>query len=259
MMANFPITTLIFLAVILGLGIALFIVLGKRIGAQGEKKDFQNLREMDRIHTENEKTMSPYFSGSLPQKNTSSLTPPPLPNHAGLPSFGEKTLYVQPEAGSALSLALFEVQKKVPQFNNEAFFRQMEGCFRSIVMGFAEGNRAALEPVLSQELLALFDGEIEKRLTNGHKNHCIIRRLEKIEIENIEFKKKPQIVEDPEESEEIVEMTLSFISWQVNYQTNRDNKLIDGTQGLTEFRDLWSFTASRSHPVWRLEKTQTCS
>lgn len=242
-MVHVPFFIIVMAILVILVGFALFMVLGRNIGAQAQQDDALKAKKnmMERLIKKEEAL-----------KGTQTLkTPPPLPQKqmASIDYIGA-TSYQVPETGTELAVKLFEVQKRVAQFNTEKFLRQVDGCFRNVVMGFTEGNRAALSPILTEELLAIFDKIIEERLRKGEKNHSDIRRLESLEIKDVLF------------LEDEVEICVAITSWQVSYKINREKRLIEGTEGLTEFRDLWSFTycdnvaSEGKEPTWRLKKTE---
>jgi predicted lipid-binding transport protein (Tim44 family) len=111
-----------------------------------------------------------------------------------------------------------------------------------IVGKFAAGDRAALRPLLSPETFTVFEGAITAREAAGETQTSEVRAIPEASIEAASL------------TGNMAEITVRFVSDQVNQVLDRDGRHVSGTDAVTELRDEWTFgrDLSRPDPTWRL-------
>ena len=119
-----------------------------------------------------------------------------------------------------------------------AFTRQQV----SIVSAYAGGDRAALEPLLAPETFAAFAGAITTREQAGETQKTEIRAMLESHIEAAMLRGS------------VADITVRFVSDQVNHTLDREGRVIAGTDAVTEITDVWSFerNLAQPDPAWRL-------
>jgi predicted lipid-binding transport protein (Tim44 family) len=151
-----------------------------------------------------------------------------------------------PDARGPVGQALARIRAADPNFDPAAFLGGAEGAFRMIVGGFAAGNRQLLRDLLSDDTYAGFESAITKRETAGEKQHTEIREIRDASIEGADLRGS------------VADITVRFVSDQVNMTTAADGKPVSGTDAVTELTDVWTFQRDlrSSDPTWKLVGTQ---
>lgn len=122
------------------------------------------------------------------------------------------------------------------------FLDGAEAAFRMIVTAFATGNRAALRPLLSEDTWRAFDLAITAREQAGETQRTEIKAIDASTIEEAELHGS------------VADITVRFVSDQINTTLGRDGHPVTGTDALTEIVDIWTFERdlTSSDPTWRL-------
>ena len=160
-----------------------------------------------------------------------------------------------PEAkapGTALSAAdpvgrgLMSIQMADRGFEVDHFLGGAKAAYEIIVTAFAGGDRTTLQPLLSPEVYAAFDGVIRGRETRG----------EKIAFTFVGFK-DVKIVEAALR-DRTAEITIAFGAQFISAKSGPDGQLLEGNSTMTrDVTDVWTFardTRSRD-PNWHLIST----
>jgi predicted lipid-binding transport protein (Tim44 family) len=128
------------------------------------------------------------------------------------------------------------------RFDAARFLDGAEGAFRIIVTAFAAGDRAALQPLLSEETWRAFEGAIAARETAGETQRTEIRSIESAVIEQADLRGT------------IADITVRIVSDQINLTLGHDGLPVAGTDAVTEITDLWTFerNLTATDPTWRL-------
>ena len=144
------------------------------------------------------------------------------------------------EAGLAL------IHRADPDFDPDRFVAGARAAFQMIVTAFAEGDKAALRPLLSSEVYRGFAAAIDQRETDGHTLETVLVAIKQAEIVEASMEGRDAIV------------TVRFVSEQTNATRDRDGNPIDGDANrIVTLTDLWTFrrdTAQRD-PNWSLVAT----
>lgn len=147
-----------------------------------------------------------------------------------------------PPPASAAGEALTRMRQADRNFDPAKFLDGAEAAFRQIVAAFAAGNRGALRPLLSEDTWTAFDLAIGAREQTGERQRTEIKAMNAVAIEAAELRGT------------VAEITVRFVSDQINTTIGRDGQPVTGTDALTEIVDVWTFEKdlSSADPTWRL-------
>ena len=172
----------------------------------------------------------------------------PVPPAAGAPVPAAATpLRGVPDARGPVGQALSRIRSADPSFDPGAFLGGAEGAFRMIVEGFAAGNRQLLRDLLSDDTYAGFEGAIADRESRGEVQRTEIREIREASIDGADLRGTT------------AEVTVRFVSDQVNLTLDAAGKPVAGTDAVTELTDIWTFQRDvRSNdPAWKLTSTRS--
>ncbi|TPW36728.1 Tim44/TimA family putative adaptor protein [Oecophyllibacter saccharovorans] len=233
MMAHIPWETVTWAVVAVALATALYCVLGRKVGAQGVRQP--------------PRPAAPKAAAALQR---APLQPPPLPGK--MENAEKPTQYVvAPEARSLLS----QVSAAVPGFTSEGFLHQVNTLFREVLSAYVRGDKNFLAAHLTPAVMASFTQAMDRVAREGLKLHATIRRIERIALNRVTL--LPD-TEDP--AAMMCRLTVAITSWQLSYVTDASGTVVEGTEALTEFHDLWDLThmpGAEGASVWRLSGTAT--
>jgi len=149
---------------------------------------------------------------------------------------------VVPEPASALGQTLAEMARVDRTFNPSRFLDGAEQAFRIIVVAYAKGDRATLEPLLGPEIFATFTDGIAAREAAG-------------EVQTTEIRAIPEAtITDAALRGALADITVRFVSDQISLTSDAAGRPVQGTDAVTELTDLWTFERNLaiSDPTWRL-------
>lgn len=133
-------------------------------------------------------------------------------------------------------------------FSEQQFLSGARAAFEMILGAFAQGDAAALRPLLNDEVYANFAREIERRQKAGERLDNQIVRMREADIVEARLDGRTALV------------TVKFITDQVNLLRDRSGEPLPGqSTEPAEVVDLWTFardTRSRD-PNWLLVATGT--
>lgn len=150
--------------------------------------------------------------------------------------------------GDPIAAGLAQIHAADPSFDPQAFLTGARGAFEMIIGAFSAGERAALRPLLSDEVYENFCKEIDEREKAGEKLDNTILRV-----------KSTDLVEARLDSR-IASVTVKFVSEQINILRNQAGEPLPGqTTSSSEVVDLWTFTRNTraGDPNWTLVATGT--
>jgi predicted lipid-binding transport protein (Tim44 family) len=147
-----------------------------------------------------------------------------------------------PELASAPGQALIRMRRIDRGFDPAHFLNGAEAAFRIIVTAFAAGDRTQLAPLLSEDTYRAFEAAIVAREAAGESQRTEIRALHPAAIEAASLRGS------------LADITVRFVSDQVNVTLGRDGNPLAGADAVTEITDLWTFERdlTSSDPTWRL-------
>ncbi|WP_426955739.1 Tim44/TimA family putative adaptor protein [Muricoccus radiodurans] len=152
-----------------------------------------------------------------------------------------------PDSRGPVGQALARIRGTDPNFDPAAFLNGAEGAFRMIVEGFAAGNRPLLRDLLSDDTYAGFEGAITERESKGERQRTEIREIRDATIEAADLRGT------------VADVTVRFVSDQVNLTTDATGKPVAGADAVTELTDIWTFQRDlrSSDPTWKLVGTRS--
>jgi predicted lipid-binding transport protein (Tim44 family) len=147
-----------------------------------------------------------------------------------------------PDPESAVGQTLARMRTIDPSLDVTRFLNGAEKAFQLIVGAFANGDRAALRSLLSDDTYRAFAQAIEAREAAGQVQVTEIRRIESVTIESAELRGS------------VADVIVRFVSDQVSLTRDKDGHVITGTDAVTEIVDLWTFERDlvTHDPTWRL-------
>ena len=147
-----------------------------------------------------------------------------------------------PDPASPAGIALARMHVIDRSFDPAHFLTGAEAAFRIIVGAFAAGDRAALRPLLSDEIYASFDAAITARETARQNQHSEIRAINRASIEQADL------------AGTMGSLTVKFVSDQIAETLDPNGRPVAGTDAVTEITDIWTFERdlSQPDPAWKL-------
>lgn len=154
---------------------------------------------------------------------------------------------VAPE-GSALNSALKQILSVDKSFEAKPFLQGARSAYEMIVLAFAEGDKKALEALLSEEVFEGFVAAIDDREQRGEKIESTFVGIDKAEIVEAALKGTT------------AQVTVKIQSQLISATRDKDGEIVDGDPSkVTEVIDIWTFardTASQD-PNWKLVATES--
>ena len=226
MSGGFPVDLILFAMVAAFLVLRLRSVLGRRTGFERPPQAGEKVVPLD------------------PKARRGNGEMPELP--AALPQSGpsRRTL---PDTRGPVGQTLARISGVDPTFDPNPFLDGAEGAFRMIVDAFARGDRQTLRALLADETYGGFEGAITVREQNGESQRSEVRAMQDMGIEAADLRGT------------VADVTVRFVSDQVNLTTARDGSVAAGAEAVTELTDIWTFQRDMSSqdPTWRLVATRS--
>jgi predicted lipid-binding transport protein (Tim44 family) len=228
MSGGFPVDLILFAMVAAFLVLRLRSVLGRRTG-------------FERPRREGPGAYDPAAARSAPQGADAVPELPP----AQAPAGGARRIV--PEPRSPVGQALMRIRGVDPSFDPNAFLDGAEGAFRMIVDAFARGDRDTLRLLLGDDTYGGFEGEISRREAAGESQRSEVRAMQEMRIEAADLRGT------------VADVTVRFVSDQVNLTTAKDGSVVAGAEAVTELTDIWTFQRDlkSGDPTWRLVATRS--
>ncbi len=147
-----------------------------------------------------------------------------------------------PDPASPAGQVMARMQRIDRGFSAARFLDGAEAAFRMIVTAFAAGQRDTLRPLLSDDTFRAFDAAITARESNGETQRTEVRAIHAATIEAADLHGS------------VADITVRFVTDQVNLTLGRDGAVVLGTDAVTEIVDQWTFERdlAATDPVWRL-------
>jgi len=161
---------------------------------------------------------------------------------AGAASGGRRTI---PDRRGPVGQALVRIQGVDSSFEPSRFLDGAEAAFRMIVTAFAAGDRATLQSLLSPDAYAGFGKALDAREAAGERQRTELRAVHELAIEAADLRGT------------VADVTVRFVTDQINMTTGRDGDVVSGSDAVTELTDLWTFQRdlSSADPTWKLVGT----
>ena len=134
----------------------------------------------------------------------------------------EKVIPIEPKTSSSA--------REEGWFNNDDFLRGAANAYETIVTNFENGNKDALKPLLSDDVLNSFSSVIDERNSKNETVEFNFIGIEKSEIVHKDLKKNP------------MEVTVRFISEMITCIKNNKDEVISGSLNqVQKITDVWTF------------------
>jgi len=152
---------------------------------------------------------------------------------------------IMPAMQSPVGQSVSSIVAADPSFDPNGFLDGAEGAFRMIVGAFAQGDRQTLRALLSDETYAGFEQAVAGRETAGESQRTEIRSMHEVALEGADLRGS------------IADVTVRFVSDQVNMTTGSGSDIVAGSDAVTEVIDIWTFQRdlSAKDPTWKLTAT----
>ena len=134
----------------------------------------------------------------------------------------EKVISIEPKTSSSA--------REEGWFNNDDFLRGAANAYETIVTNFENGNKDALKPLLSDDVLISFSSVIDERNSKNETVEFNFIGIEKSEIVHKDLKKNP------------MEVTVRFISEMITCIKNSKDEVVSGSLNqVQKITDVWTF------------------
>lgn len=169
-------------------------------------------------------------------------------NVVALPQRAKPTGDIEDAPPGSVAAGLTQIKLADPNFEEKYFANGSRAAFEMIVEAFARGDRETLRPLLANEVYERFAGAIDSREARKETLETRLLSLNAADITEARM------------SGSLAEVTVEFVSEQVNLTRNEAGEVIDGDPDHIEsVVDIWTFRRdTRSDdPNWLLAATRT--
>jgi predicted lipid-binding transport protein (Tim44 family) len=169
----------------------------------------------------------------------------PMPERAPPPPASEEPT-VAGASDDAVRAGIAAIRRADPSFEPDHFLQGARAAFGMIVEAYARGDKAALRPLLADEVYAQFAGAIDAREQAGHvlTTELVATRSAELTAAAMQGSR--------------VRVTVRFTSEQINVTRDAAGNPVEGDPRQIEtIIDIWTFerdTRSRD-PNWQLVET----
>ena len=142
------------------------------------------------------------------------------------------------------------IKKGVYEFDDEAkkeFLKGAQIAYETIITSFASGKLTEIKSLLNRDVYNSFNDAIKERSTKELKNETTFIGINSAEIKN------------HNQSNDLLEVSVNFISEIITCIKDKDNKIISGDpQKIKKVNDTWKFSRNikSQNPNWQLIETE---
>jgi predicted lipid-binding transport protein (Tim44 family) len=150
------------------------------------------------------------------------------------------------DANSPVAAGLNAIRGDDPDFDADAFVEGAKVAHEMIVKAYADGDRAQLRPLLSDDVLQSFEGAISAREKAGHRVEFGFVGLKSATLEDARLKGR------------VSEITVKFVSELITATRDAAGVVVEGAAGVVrEVTDIWTFARDTrsADPNWKLVAT----
>ena len=148
----------------------------------------------------------------------------------------------------AVAEGLGRLRRADPSFDPSHFIEGARTAFEMIVAAFAQGDKAVLRPLLSEEVFQQFAAAIDERVAAKETLETHIDKLEAVDLIEAELVGRT------------AQLTLKLVSRQINVTRAMDGSIVDGDPvNPVEKTDYWTFARDirSADPNWVLIATSS--
>ena len=211
----------------------LYSVLGRRTG--NERPPFDPINGRERIETRRT-TASPKDDNVVPLPRSREIVRPK-------PADGVESKIAP---GSPLALGIEQIRQVDRSFDPDSFVGGAKVAHEIIARAYAQGERSALKPLLSEDVYASFEAAIGVREKAGQKIDFSFIGLKQANLEEVSLRGR------------IAEVTVRFVSELISATRDAAGAVMEGAAGVVrEVTDVWTFARDTrsSDPNWKLVST----
>ena len=169
-------------------------------------------------------------------------------NVVALPQRARQAADMEDAPPGSVAAGLTQIKLADSSFEEKYFTTGSRAAFEMIVEAFARGDTEALRPLLANEVYERFAGAIDSREARRETLETRLLSLNAADITEARM------------NGPLAEVTVEFVSEQVNLTRNADGEVIDGDpDNIESVVDIWTFRRdTRSDdPNWLLAATRT--
>ncbi len=134
----------------------------------------------------------------------------------------EKVIEIKPESDAP--------SREEGWFDKDDFLKGASNAYETIVTNFENGNKEALKPLLSSDVMESFSSVIDERNSKSESVEFNFIGIEKSEIVHKDLKKNP------------MEVSVRFISEMITCIKNSKDEVISGSLNqVQKITDVWTF------------------
>ena len=148
----------------------------------------------------------------------------------------------------AIKQGVTEVRLADHKFDLDSFLQGAKAAFGIIIEAFANGDKAALRPLLADDVYASFAAAIDAREAAGERLSTELVAIRSAEIAAAGM------------SGPYAKLTVRYLTEQINVTRDAGDNVVDGDPTrIAEVVDIWTFTRDTrtSDPNWQLTETRT--
>ena len=231
-------TTIITIAVAVFVLLRLRSVLGQRTGHQENRDEFLETLRKNQANTEDDAATDNVVK--LPNRKTRSEEAEPNPL--------EKEIDEIAKPRTKLNKGLKEILAVSPDFSPKQFLGGADMAYEMIVNAFADGDKKALNNLLSKEVYEGFSSAITDREKRNETMKSTFIGIDDSSIQAASLKEGES------------NLTIRFVSQIISATHDKDGNVIDGDENQTvTVKDLWTFSrvVNSSDPNWKLVATES--
>ncbi len=147
---------------------------------------------------------------------------------------------------ASLAKALSDIAGRDRTFNPESFLAGASRAYEMINSAFAKGDKKALQPLLSREIMKEFSADIDRMQAAGERMSWQLVKVESTEMKNASL------------SGNLARIDVHFTSSVISSTVDKDGKIVEGHMTAIEHvEDVWTFerATNLSDPNWKLVAT----
>ena len=141
-------------------------------------------------------------------------------------------------------------KKEIYEFNDDAkkeFLNGAKIAYETIITSFAKGKLTEIKSLLNSDVYKLFNDAIKERSSKQLKNETTFIGINSAQIK------------DHNQSNDLLEVSVNFISEIITCIKDKENKIISGDpEKVKKVNDIWKFSkdSTSTNPNWLLIDTQ---
>ena len=184
-------------------------------------------------------------------RRTAPIVDKPVPDEVATPGDPDKDMAILAPASKpadAVADGLSRIRRADPSFDPSQFLEGARTAFEMIVSAYAKGDKAALRPLLSDEVYQPFAATIDERAAAKETFETSDLRLDDAEIV------------DGDLAGRTARVTVKLASRQINVTRAMDGSIVDGDPNHpVEKTDYWTFARDTrsADPNWVLVATSS--